>query len=154
MNRSTHLENVFFAGLAGTSSMTLFSYLVSEWQGENFKEPELLGRLLQPLIPELKKKHTELAGWNLHYLVGFIFSFVYARIWAETKLKPNLKSGLFLGAVSGVVGLLTWKLCFKIHPNPPKISFRKYYGHLLITHLVFGVCTALAYKLKNTPLTR
>ena len=149
MTKSNHNlkpGKIILAGFAGTSFMTSFSYLVSEVQKENFKEPELLGRLLHTLAPVLNKKVSGFIGWNLHYLVGFIFAFLYASLWEKTKLKPTLKSGLILGALSGVLGLTIWKLCFRVHPNPPNINFKKYYGHLLATHLIFGVFTVLGYK--------
>src|SRR5918993_5270626 len=103
-------RKIILAGLTGTSFMTLFSYKVSSNYKENFKEPELLGRLLYRLKPDLGKEFTQFAGWNLHYLAGITFSFFYAKIWKDTNTKPTLTSGLVLGALSGVVGLAVWKL--------------------------------------------
>lgn len=129
--------------------MTLFSYVTSTIKKENFKEPELLGMLLYDILPHLKKQHRDIIGWNLHYLVGLTFAFLYAKIWEDSGIKPTLKSGLILGALSGILGISVWKLCFRIHPHPPKISFRRYYGHLLVTHLIFGVFTVLGYSLRR-----
>jgi hypothetical protein len=144
---SLQLQKILAAGLTGTSFMTLFSYVVSDIKNKNFREPELLGKLVYTLLPGTDKRFSQIVGWNLHYLVGFIFSLFYIKIWEETGLKPSLKSALLLGALSGVVGLAVWKLCFKAHPNPPKISFRRYYGHLIATHLVFGLFSMLGYQL-------
>jgi hypothetical protein len=152
MTQSNHRlrsDKIILAGFTGTSFMTLFSYLVSEVQEENFKEPELLGKLLQTLAPDVNKDLGRFIGWNLHYFVGFIFAFLYASLWERTKVRPTLKSGLILGALSGMVGLTVWKLCFRVHPNPPKINFKRYYGHLLATHLIFGVFTVIGYNLSN-----
>jgi hypothetical protein len=140
---------VILSGIAGTSLMTLFSYLVSETNKENFREPELLGKLLHRALQTETKENSHFAGWNLHYLVGVMFAFAYSRIWEKTTIKPSVKSGSILGLVSGILGMTIWKICFTIHPNPPKINFKKYYGHLLITHVIFGVFTAIAYKLSS-----
>lgn len=148
-NNSLKPGKIIFAGITGTSFMTAFSYLVSESKKENFREPELLGKLLYTILPDLSKRYSHLTGWNLHYLVGVMFALAYSGIWEKTTVKPSLKSGLIFGLLSGVLGLSIWKLCFEIHPNPPKISFKKYYGHLLVTHLVFGLFTTIAYQLSS-----
>jgi hypothetical protein len=127
--------------------MTLFSYLVSETKNENFREPELLAKLLHRIIPELKKEYSHLAGWNLHYAVGIVFTIIYSILWKKTKLKPGLKTGFVFGGISGILAVIVWKLTFAIHPNPPKTSYKKYYRHLFVTHLVFGIFTAIGYSL-------
>jgi hypothetical protein len=147
LSKKIYLAKVLFAGLTGTTFMTLFSYLVSETKEENFKEPELLGKLLYRLIPDLNKQNSRFAGWSLHYVVGFIFAFLYARLWEERKIKPTVESGLMLGGLSGVLAIIVWKSTFKLHPLPPKIYAGKYYGHLLITHFIFGAFAVLGYKL-------
>ena len=138
---------VISAGLVGTTFMTLFSYLVSEMQKENFKEPELLGKMLNRLIPQFNSKTSQVAGWNIHYTVGLLFAVFYAQLWEKRKRKPTLKSGILLGGLSGILAFVVWRYTFKFHPVPPKIHFRKYYGHLLVTHIVFGAFASIGYNL-------
>jgi hypothetical protein len=33
-----------------------------------------------------------------------------------------------------------------MHPNPPKKNRNRFFGHLLLAHIVFGVFSALTYK--------
>ena len=51
-----------------------------------------------------------------------------------------------LGGLSGILAIIIWKSTFKLHPAPPKIQTGKYYGHLLITHFIFGAFAVLGYK--------
>ncbi|WP_423146036.1 hypothetical protein [Rubrolithibacter danxiaensis] len=135
------------SGLTGTSAMTLFSYIVSENKEKNFKEPEVLAQLLQNMLPQIKKEPTQVAGWSMHYSMGMIFALIYEYLWQERKVKPTIKNGLILGGLSGLAGIMVWKLVFKIHPNPPKLHFNRYYGHLFLAHLVFGTFAAIGHNL-------
>ncbi len=47
-------KKVLYAGILATSAMTIFSYLVSEITGENFREPELITMLINDLFSTLK----------------------------------------------------------------------------------------------------
>ena len=135
------------SGVTGTTFMTLFSYLVSEAKERNFREPELLATLLRRIVHRMNKRNSRLAGWALHFAVGIVFSMFYVWLWNEKKIKASGASGMALGAVSGVIGALTWYMTFKLHPLPPKTSYKKYYGHLLITHVVFGLFAFIGYKI-------
>jgi hypothetical protein len=144
----THIPEVLSGALAGTSAMTLYSYVLSSKKNKQFREPELLAILLKRLFPESKKSTTQMEGWILHYGVGLLFTAVYDRIWRKTK-GPSLPSSLLLGAISGLIGIGVWKKTFDLHPDPPSIHFKKYYGHLFVAHLVFGAFTALGYRISN-----
>ena len=127
--------------------MTIFSYLVAEIQNEKFREPELLATLLRRLLPELGRRYGKIAGWKIHYAVGLVFAIIYARVWERDKVKPSAKSGLVLGALSGLPAIAVWRLTFMLHPSPPKIHYRRFYGHLFLAHLVFGAFAAIGYRL-------
>ncbi|WP_194776254.1 hypothetical protein [Pararhodonellum marinum] len=138
------------SAISGTSAMTLFSYLVSEKKEENFREPVILADLLSRLSPSLRKSDAIIEGWGLHYLVGLMFAFGYHKLWQTGKVKPGILSGSLLGAASGVAGILVWKTVFKLHPNPPAKNLKKYFGHLLLAHVVFGAFAGMGYKSKVT----
>jgi Na+/proline symporter len=144
-------KEILTSGLAGTTFMTLFSYLVSLADGENFSEPERLGQLTGRLIPKLDKQQSQALGWLGHYGVGLLFALVYAELWRRGKLKPDLKTNLWLGALSGLLAVAVWKTTFKMHPLPPSLSFNKYYLQLVPAHLVFAVFAGIGYQiLKKT----
>jgi uncharacterized membrane protein len=143
-------KEVLISGITGTTFMTLFSYLVSIAENENFSEPERLGQLMHNLYPVLNKKEKLLAGWTAHYIVGLIFAATYVQLWEKKKLKPSFKNNLLIGCISGIVAVGVWKFTFKAHPLPPRLSFNKYYLQLVPAHIVFGIFSGLGYiALKN-----
>lgn len=127
--------------------MTLFSYLVSIAEKENFSEPEHLGTLMHRLVPGSSKRMSQVAGWGVHYAVGLVFVLAYRELWKTGKVKKRLTNGLVLGALSGTLAVLVWKATMKAHPAPPWIDFTKYYIQLVPAHVVFAVCATLTSRL-------
>lgn len=139
-------SKILLTGLTGTSMMTLFSYIASKAKGENFKEPELLAALEKDALPEAAKELALPAGWCTHYSIGIGWSLVYQYLWEKTKIKPTVETGLILGGLSGLTGILFWRLFFKMHPNPPHIHYKKFYGHLLLAHLIYSTSVTIASR--------
>jgi hypothetical protein len=138
------------SAVVGTSAMTIFSYLVSRTENKNFREPEILGQLVDRLPTRTSKNFAQVAGWGAHYAAGMVFEVLYAELWKrDNKIKPTVASGALLGAASGLAGILVWKVAFEVHPNPPAKNLKKFFGHLMLAHVVFGVFSALTYK--STP---
>lgn len=148
-------KEVLAPGITGTTFMTLFSYIAGEVEDENFSEPDLLAKLYNRLDLHVDKETSKVAGWTAHYLIGILFALVYAAWWKKNKLIPGIKHGLSVGAISGIAAVAVWKLTFKLHPAPPGINFKKYYGQLFVAHIIFGVFAALTYKfVKDRELKR
>jgi hypothetical protein len=143
----TKTENTLLAATAGTTLMTLFSYLISLAKKKNFSEPEHLGTLMHRLVPGSSKKKTQAAGWGAHYAVGLLFVLVYQELWKAGKIKKNIRNGTILGALSGALAVLVWKATMKSHPAPPWIDFTKFYIQLVPAHIVFSVCATLTSRL-------
>jgi hypothetical protein len=141
------VQKMTSAAMVGTSAMTLFSYGVSKEKQKQFREPELLGILIRKLFPSLKFGNAVFSGWALHYAVGALFCIGYDRIWRDENKGPSMANGALLGAISGIVGVSGWHLTLKLHPNPPFIDLKKYYGHLLTAHVAFGIFSAVGYRL-------
>jgi hypothetical protein len=141
------IQNTILSASAGTTLMTLFSYLVSIAEKENFSEPEHLGTLMHRLVPGSSKRMSQVAGWGVHYAVGLVFVLAYRELWKTGKVKKSLTNGLVLGALSGTLAVLVWKATMKAHPTPPWIDFTKYYIQLVPAHAVFAVCATLTSRL-------
>lgn len=137
---------VLLPSVAGTSAMTLFSYLVSESKNRNFREPEVLGQLIQRMPKGFLKEHAQFAGWFIHYAIGVIFMVFYNELWKQKRIQPSLTSGAVLGGVSGLAGIIGWKGMFEVHPNPPTKNLKSFFGHLMLAHVVFGIFCSLVYK--------
>lgn len=140
-------ENTLLAATAGTTMMTLFSYLVSLAADKNFSEPEHLGTMIHRFMPMESKKATQLAGWGAHYAVGLLFVLAYRELWKTGKIKKTVRNGIILGALSGTLAVLVWKTTFKVHPAPPWTDFTNYYIQLVPAHIVFAVCATLTSRL-------
>lgn len=141
------IGKILISAIVGTSAMTIFSYLVSASENKNFREPEVLGQLIKRLPKSSSKVTTQITGWSLHYIIGTSFVAIYNELWKRKKIKQSLTSGALLGAVSGFVGITGWKIMFEVHPNPQAKNLKQYFGHLMLAHVVFGVFSALTYKL-------
>jgi hypothetical protein len=141
------VAKVISAAVTGTTFMTLFSYLVSETKNKQFKEPRLLATLLYRLTPQINKQMSQVAGWGIHYSVGFIFAVLYAEKWRAEENEATVRSGLMLGGLSGLFAIIVWRSVFTLHPVPPKINYKKYYGHLLLAHFIFGAFTSIGYNM-------
>ena len=129
-----------------TSAMTAFSLSAAKIQNQEFREPEILAKLISRSFPNIPKSKTTLAGWFLHYGVGFLFCSLYDRLWRKTPLKPGLLNGALVGAASGLVGILAWKKTLDIHPAPPHLEIDNYFGHLLLAHVIFGTVAVIPYR--------
>lgn len=138
---------ILISAIVGTSAMTIFSYLVSESKNQSFREPEIVRQLINRLSESSSKEFSQIAGWGAHYAIGLLFVVIFNELWERTKVKPSITSGALLGAGSGLTGIMGWKMMYEAHPNPPSKNLKKYFGHLMLAHVVFGVFSALTYKL-------
>ena len=124
-------KEILTSGLTGTTFMTLFSYLVSLADGENFSEPERLRQLAGRLVPKLDKQQSQALGWLGHYGVGLLFALVYVELWRRGKLKPHLKTNLWPGGHSGLLAVAVWKTTFK---------GTRYRHHSVLTNITCSLC--------------
>lgn len=140
------IGKILFSGLLGTTAMTLFSHLLSKTENKNLSEPQNLGRLINRLPINISQKTSKLAGWGSHYGIGMGFVTLYDQLWKRHTLEPSVRSGALLGAASGVIGVVAWKSMFDSHPNPQPKNLKVFLGQLVLAHVVFGVASAVAYK--------
>jgi hypothetical protein len=139
-------EKIIISGIVGTTFMTLFSYIVSELAHENFSEPEHLATMIKRLVPPIDKEKSLIAGWSVHYAIGFLFCLVYFELWRSGKIKPTVTNGVLLGTVSGLIAVIVWKLTFKSHPSPPWVDYTNYYRQLVPAHVIFAVLATVTYR--------
>ena len=135
------VTKVLLAALAGTTAMTLFSYVTSRKKNKNFKEPQLLADMVLTAIPQIEKPASGAAGWVLHYGTGLFFAAIYELLSNDDKIKPTLPYGIFIGGLNGAVAVLIWKATFSLHPGPPRIHFEDFYKHVILAHVIYGTIT-------------
>lgn len=132
--------------------MTWFSYAMSRNFRELYKEPVLLAYAIDKIGINLSARAARIWGWLSHYLIGFLFVVGYHLLWLNY---PELMSPigvLVLGAVSGIIGILSWVLIFKMTQYQPQIDFKGYYIQLFFAHMIFSIVARVLYSLILTLL--
>lgn len=140
-------QAIITSATTGILCMSLFSYVLSIRKNKQFKEPEILGILINRLLDRKNRTLSHIGGWAIHYFVGLLFTTTYDMIWKSTRVKPVLSHSIALGAFSGLVGILGWNVTLRVHPRPPKIDIKRFFFQLLIAHIIFAVFAAEGYKL-------
>lgn len=142
---------IIVASIVGTTFMTMFSYLISKKAKEQYREPELLNTLIDrsKSLPSAPNKEVHPAGWAAHYAIGILFVMSYRIFWKKSLTKPTLAKTLLIGAASGTVGIVSWKIFFSEHDNPPQNDRQGYYRQLFFAHIIFGASSILTYKLMS-----
>lgn len=132
----------FFA----TSAMTIFSYIISVSFKELYAEPLLLKYLLGRLDIKISNSYRGMLGWLIHYIIGFLFVLSYYFLW-HYKIAPlTLLSGLILGAISGIIGIVSWIIMFKLSNFNRKATDKGYYVQLFFAHIIFALIAVLDYE--------
>lgn len=143
------IEKILIAGIVGTTFMTMYSYWKSKKENEQYVEPVMLNKLIDKSenLPDIQDNKTNPAGWGIHYLIGIIFVASYWLIWRRALKQPTTAKVLIIGALSGIIGIASWKLMFTKHDNPPQNNRLGYYKQLFTAHIVFSLTALLAYKI-------
>lgn len=128
--------------------MTLCSYLLSNKEDQQYREPELLNTLIDRSrhLPDAPQKETHPSGWVAHYAVGSGFVLAYKVLWPASLKEPTLGKTLLIGGLSGAIGILVWKILFTIHRSPPRNNRSGYYRQLFFAHLIFTSASVYTFK--------
>lgn len=143
---------LILVAIGATSAMTWFSYAMSESFRELYKEPVLLSFALKKTNISLSEKSQKTWGWLIHYIIGFLFVMGYHIVWVKNMLSVSPLNALLLGAVSGVIGIISWVIIFKMTDHQPPIDFNGYNIQLFFAHIIFGVVATALYSITLTLL--
>lgn len=133
--------------IAGTTVMTAFSHLVSASFNKLFTEPVLLNYVLRISDIRIKPAYSGFIGWLLHYLAGLLFVAGFHWAWHLDIVAEDWVSGLTLGAASGIIGILTWMVIFRLPRKTPRVAFSEYYLQLFFAHVFFAFPVVAVHKL-------
>lgn len=142
------VSKIILAGIVGTTFMTLYSYVISKKQKQQYVEPILLNKLIDGSenLPDIEDKKTHPAGWLAHYGVGILFVIAYWIVWRRALRSPGPVKALIIGALSGVVAIIAWRAMFAANANPPYNNRYGYYKQLFYAHLIFSTLALAGYK--------
>ncbi|WP_433832691.1 hypothetical protein [Flavobacterium anhuiense] len=143
---------LILVAIGATSAMTWFSYAMSKSFRELYKEPVLLSYALKKTNISLSEKSQKTWGWLIHYIIGFLFVMEYYIVWVKNMLSVSPLNALLLGVISGVIGILSWIVIFKMTDHQPPIDFKGYYIQLFFAHIIFAVTATALYSITLTLL--
>lgn len=129
-------EQTIQAGIVATSAMTAFSYALSAMKGNNFREPELLNKLMHNQTCN-KQNEKDIDGWLLHYTLGLAWAGLYD-VWNKQAHRSSLYKAALFSCFSGATGVLSWKLLFEWRRVKAPRSFytQLFCAHILYTFIV------------------
>lgn len=143
---------LILVSIGATSAMTWFSYVMSKNFQELYKEPVLLTFALKKTNISLSEKSQKTWGWLIHYIIGFLFVMGYQILWVKNILPVSPLNALLLGVISGVIGIFSWIIIFKMTDHQPPIDFKGYYIQLFFAHIIFAVVATALYSITLTLL--
>ncbi|WP_339715728.1 DUF6789 family protein [uncultured Kriegella sp.] len=140
---STAIYAILLAGILATTTMTLFSYLVSQIRNREFNEAQLLNKFIDntKCLPEIPNENS-LWGWFLHYGIGIFFTVWMYCLFITFEWQPSIWLGAVLGLIAGMVGAVGWLSLFAFHPNAPETDLKEFLIQLLMAHCIFGATVA------------
>jgi len=138
---------IIIVSIAATSSMTLFSYAVSAQYREVYKEPLLLTYLLRNFKINLSTASKNTVSWLIHYAIGMVFVTIYYYFWARNLLQLSFLHALILGIASGIAGIISWMILFKVSDYKPPINYKGYYIQLFTAHIIFALTATAVYAI-------
>lgn len=138
---------IAFAGIAGTSLMTVFSYVCQLIFNKKLGEPKILSQFLQKSPLELgNKSRITFWGWVIHYITGFAFAFLLAGYVYVFAQPISWGMAILLGFALGLLGIIGWQILYRIHPDPPVFDRSAFYLQLVVAHIFFGIGATAIYK--------
>lgn len=121
--------------------MTLFSALISQLSGNEYREPNLLSKLISGNELGIKEKPFHIVmGWVIHFSIGLLFFSIYTLLYQFTDQMKSMFWTCLIGFLFGGIGILGWTIAFKISSNPPNIEFKGFSLQLLFAHIIFCIC--------------
>lgn len=132
------------ATIMATTLMTLFSYTVAWIVGQPFREPFLLAVLLNK-FKVTDNTTNRVIGWILHYVLGWLFVLFFEVVLQLKWLSVSWSSALIYGVVIGIMGILGWKILFRVTNKKPKMNYTGYYTQLFIAHVIFAFTMVACY---------
>ncbi|MGY8914849.1 MAG: hypothetical protein ACKVJF_07165 [Flavobacteriales bacterium] len=139
---------ILVAAITATSTMTLFSQLVSKFRNNEFNEAKLLSKFIvrTKSIPKLHKYNT-FWGWIIHYAIGvMIAAAMYFVFWNFNLDTTAIYGGLF-GLIAGFMGAIGWLGLFTFHSNPPHTDVKEFLIQLVVAHIIFGASVSIVFQL-------
>ncbi len=138
-------KKLIIAAVAGTATMTLFSYIVSRICNKDFSEPKLLARAEAKQL-NIPTTLAPVAGWGSHLGIGLTWTYLFSLCQKILDKDPAFKDVLLFGTVDGLSAMGAWKIILKELPPRSDEYYKHYFLQLFISHFIFFGTLAAAEK--------
>ena len=140
--------------IAGTALMSLFMNGMEYITGTDMSISSILGTMLtletQPDGTLSDSKRAQIVGVTVQYLLGIIFTIIYWQLWSNGIGDPRAASIIFLAILSGIAGMVLWKIFLGFHPYPPAIRTNLYQLCLFCAHFIFALTVYFFFSFYHT----
>ena len=141
------LFKVVIASVIATSVMTVMSYAVSNYLGRQYREPVLLRYFLDSFNLSWTARSSIILSWLLHYSIGIALVTAYQMYWSFVIIENPWWNLALLAVITGLIGVGSWKVIFKMCKYKPHIDYLGYYIHIFLVHLIFTITATFTYLL-------
>ncbi len=146
-----YIKVIVAAGIVATTTMTLFVLLINRMSEKRLNVIRILGTMLTGQTSAYRSTSGSAGslavGIIAHYMVGFLFLTIYVISWENDWLGYSLTDSAIIGFVTGLFGIVVWRIYFSIHGFPPSVHLGLYLTVILLGHVLFGVSAGWIYQL-------
>lgn len=128
--------------ITATALMNLFMYGMEYVTGSPLSISGILGTML---TFETRRdgalsgsRRSRIVGIGSQYLFGIAFTLLLWQLWHLGIGTPGLSAIVLLGLLSGISGIVLWKIFLGFHPYPPAIRIPLYQLGLFCAHFIFA----------------
>jgi hypothetical protein len=145
-----YVNVILVCGFFATTMMTLFVLLVHKISANQLNVIRILGTMLTHTTTYDRSTSSRpvsvATGLVSHYAVGYFFTAFYVIAWQHKWLGYTTVDCALIGFITGLFGILVWRIYFAIHRFAPAVRLSVYLPTILIAHVVFGVSAGWLYR--------
>lgn len=135
------------SGIFATVCMTGISYILSRIYTKNFREPELLQKVLFGTNSDPSAKLHVITSWLVHLAIGCLLAVSINFIWINEILRLTMANSIIVGIGVGVFAVLCWLIFLFLRKIFHIIESRFYYVQLVLVHIIFTIIVTGFYRL-------
>lgn len=128
--------------VVATALMNLFMYGMEYITGSPLSISGILGTMLTFETHRdgalSGSRRAQVVGIGSQYILGFAFTFLFWQLWHMGVGVPGISSVILLAILSGIAGIVLWKIFLGFHPYPPTIRIPLYQLSLFCAHFIFA----------------
>jgi hypothetical protein len=140
---------ILMAGTVGTTVMTAAVLIANAISKQELNVLKILGTMLTGGAQEDGRcsgaVSVFLVGILAHYSVGYLFTGIYFWLWNNEVINTGYLTTAVLGLVTGLFGILVWRVYFSIHRRPPTVQLNVYLTCICFSHIIFALGVVALY---------